>query len=130
MRGDRNNLDTNLLEKRDVNSMTDDDVKVREKMSFFFNILYFQLLKLITILKKSEGGNLNKELLESDDELARELPRHMRTFFLPSRTIKPTRFKSKRKGKLRGSSLFCYTHSVQLNGRCMIMCGSTIIMEC
>ena len=53
--------------------MTEDDVKVREKMSFFFNILYFQLLKLITILKKSEGGNLNKELLESDDELAREL---------------------------------------------------------
>ena len=55
----------------------------------------------------------------------------MQHFFMPSRRITPSRFRGPRAGRvLEDSSLLCYTHSVVLNGQCMVLCDTTILRPC
>ena len=90
--------------------------------------IQFQLLKLITIIKNSEKGRLSKELPDEKDIV--RLPIHMKQFFLPAKAINPSKFKGRRGKSRRLERQFCYTHTMILNGHCVIMCDTTIIKPC
>ena len=90
-----------------------------------FHKIKFQLLKLITIIKNSERERLSKALIEE-----RELPEHMKQFFLPAEAINPSQFKGRRGKTRKLERLFCYTHTMILNGQCVVMCDTTIIKPC
>ena len=94
----------------------------------WFRKFFFQLLKLITIIKNSEKGRLSKELPDEEDVV--RLPIHMKQFFLPAKAINPSKFKGRRGKSRRLERQFCYTHTMILNGHCVIMCDTTIIKPC
>ena len=86
-----------------------------------------QLLKLITVIKNSETERLARELSGEKDV---QLPAHMEKFFLPAKVINPSKFKGRRGKSRRLERLFCYTHTMILNGQCVIMCDTTIVKPC